>query len=267
MSDIRGVLSEIHKLDELTDRKLWINQIHPLLKLGVTVAYLVTVTSFSRYDLFGVLSMFIYLFIGFNVADLSFRQCLRRIRLILPLILMISIANPIFDQNQILLGFHVISAGLISMVVLWVKGIYCVIGGYLLIATTSIENICYALECIHVPDIIVTQILLTYRYISLLLQQVHQLTQAYALRAPKQKGINYKSWGPLVGQLLLRSIDRSNEVYESMTLRGYHGSFAYMKGKNKLNLSGFLYFGIWILIFFLLRRYPVLVLLGTLFGG
>ena len=42
---------------------------------------------------------------------------------------------------------------------------------------------------------------------------------AYALRAPGEKGIHFRAWGSLLGQLLLRSVDRAQLVYESMLLR------------------------------------------------
>ena len=72
-----------------------------------------------------------------------------------------------------------------------------------------------------------TQLLLSYRYLTLLLEQADTIAQAYALRAPKQKGEHFKVWGSLAGQLLLRSIDSANNLYDSMLLRGYQGEYYY----------------------------------------
>ena len=77
------------------------------------------------------------------------------------------------------------------------------------------------------PKLLVTQFLLTYRYLTLLLEQADTMAQAYILRAPKQKGVHFKVWGSLAGQLLLRSIDRANNLYDSMLLRGYQGEYYY----------------------------------------
>ena len=71
-----------------------------------------------------------------------------------------------------------------------------------------------------------TVILLIDRYIYILGQEAERIMTAYKLRAPSQKGIHYKAWGPLVGQWLIRSMERAQIVYESMTLRGYQGEFA-----------------------------------------
>ena len=53
------------------------------------------------------------------------------------------------------------------------------------------------------------------------------MTDAYALRAPGQKGIQFSAWGSFLGQLLLRSMDRAEELYSSMQLRGFSGDFLY----------------------------------------
>ena len=50
---------------------------------------------------------------------------------------------------------------------------------------------------------------------------MQQMSQAYALRAPGKRGIAFRHWGSFMGLLLLRSVDRSREVYQAMLLRGY----------------------------------------------
>ena len=172
-----------------------------------------------------------------------------------------------FDQNYFVINNVRISAGVLSMITLILKGIFSVLASYLLIATTSIEKICYALRCLHVPKAIVTQIMLMYRYITVLLEEVERITQAYMLRAPGQRGIHYKAWGTLVGQLLLKSVDRANAVYESMMLRGFCGEYQYMGEKVTYQWKDICYLLIWCVVFLVFRRYPVVLLAGSRFGG
>ena len=159
------------------------------------------------------------------------------------------------------------SAGVLSMLTLMMKGVFSVLASYLLIATTSIEKLCYALRLLHVPQILVTQLMLTYRYITVLLEEVNRMTQAYALRAPDQKGVHFKVWGSLTGQLLFRSMDRASAVYESMTLRGYQGEFAYIGEKAKWRRQDFLYLALWTGLIVVFRRVPVILAAGRLMGG
>ena len=106
-------------------------------------------------------------------------------------------------------------------------------------------------------------LLLTYRYISVMAEEVSIMTQAYSLRAPAQRGIHYSAWGSFLGQLLLRSMDRAQELYESMLLRGYHGAFFYAKAHAPI-ATDFLYALLWCAFFLLCRRYNLTQLLGQI---
>lgn len=78
------------------------------------------------------------------------------------------------------------------------------------------------------------------------------MSQAYALRAPGQKGINLKAWGSFAGLLLIRSIDRAQTVYESMQLRGFTGEFNDLKNV-KFRSADFLYLIFWCVILVAIR--------------
>lgn len=245
MNKLKRARYELQHMDELAERDQWVNEIHPLVKLVLTVFYISITVSCSKYDLGEILRMGCYPIVIFILGELSFRDCLRRLRVILPLVCLVGICNPFFErQPMAFLGGLVIVDGIISALSLICKGIYCVLASYLLIATTSMESICYALRLLHIPSILVTQILLTYRYISVLLREAEQMMQSYTLRAPGQRGVHFRVWGSLAGQLLLRSVDRAKAVYESMILRGYHGEF-YSAGNKKAGIRDILYLVAW----------------------
>lgn len=227
MSKITGTISEIHSLEEQAQQSTPLTTLHPLAKLLMTMAYIVTLMSLGKYNLPGTLFMASYPLLGFHLGHLAWREGLWRLRLILPLVACVGIANPFFDKHIIYWGDFIIRAGYLSFFSLLLKGVLAVLASYLLIATTTIEQICYALRLLQLPKLLVTQLLLSYRYLTLLLEQADTIAQAYALRAPKQKGVHFKVWGSLAGQLLLRSIDRANNLYDSMLLRGYQGEYYY----------------------------------------
>ena len=259
-------------MDALAKRDTWICRIHPLAKLFLTIFYIVLVVSFHKYDLTGLLGMILYPLILFNLGDLSFGNALRRLRIVLPLVCIIGIFNPLFDRAPAAVFFGVtVSGGVISMITLMIKAVLTVLASYLLIATTSIEKLCYALRKIHVPQMIVVELLLIYRYISVLLAEAGRITQAYSLRAPGQKGVAFKAWGPLLGQMLLRSMDRAGALYESMCLRGFHGEF-YPAGFGRDNgrqgtavWKSLVYVLLWAAVLVLLRIVPVMGLVGRIF--
>ena len=267
MSKIGNAISEIHRMDQLAERDQWVNRIHPLVKFVLTIAYIAIVVSFHKYDIYGIAGMAIYPYLMYTIADLSWKDSFKRLKIVLPLVCFIGIFNPIFDRTIVTLGDMQIRAGVLSMLTLMMKGVFSVLASYLLIATTSIDKICYALDLLHVPKIMITQFMLTYRYVTVLLEEVNRITQAYALRAPKQKGIHYRVWGSLTGQLLLRSMDRATVVYESMTLRGFQGNYRYLGKKIKWSWKDGLYMLIWLVLFVVLRKIPVILVIGNYVGG
>ena len=89
------------------------------------------------------------------------------------------------------------------------------------------------------------------------------MTDAYHLRAPGQKGIHISAWGSFLGQLLLRSMDRAQELYASMLLRGYHDHFHYADIE-RFKLRDALFMAGCILFFILLRYGNIAQLLGGL---
>lgn len=267
MSKIGNAIHEIHHIDTLASKDQWVNQLHPLVKFIITISYIAAVVSFQKYDVTGLAGMVIYLIAGFILSELSFWDSVKRLRLVLPLICFLGILNPFFDKNYVWIAGMQVSAGVLSMITLILKGVFSVLASYLLIATTSVDKLCYAFRMLHIPRAMVMQFMLTYRYITVLLEEADRITQAYALRAPKQKGIHFKVWGSLTGQLLLRSMDRANNVYESMLLRGYKGNYRYMRERLAVRPQDIVYLLFWLGIIVLFRAYPVMLIIGNLTGG
>ena len=163
---------------------------------------------------------------GYQLAGLSMRLCFQKLRMVLPLVCAVGLLNPLFDRQIVVqVGTLAVSGGVLSMLTLILKGVFCLLASFLLMATTTIEAICRALRQLHVPKLLTNLLLLTFCYVGLLLSEVAVMQQAYSLRAPGQKGIHISAWGSFLGQLLLRSMDRAQALYESMELRGFSGEF------------------------------------------
>ena len=258
MNSIEKNLSELNKLQNLQQRSHWMNDLHPLGKLLLSVLYIFTVVSFDKYALTGLIVMSVYPIFGFIVGELSFKEGLYRMRLILPLVLFVGVFNPFFDRQVVtMMGALSITGGVLSMVTVMLKGFYSVLSVYILIATTSIDDICYALRVLHLPKVLVIVIMLIYRYFGVMAIEANRIMTAYKLRAPSQNGIHYKAWGTLVGMWLLRSMDKAENVYESMLLRGFNGDFKVRK--KKVRLLDVLYPVLWIVVFVVIRHSGVFI--------
>ena len=265
MDKLSQAQSELREMDALAAEDSPIHRLHPLCKLLVTVAYIAMVVSFPKYDFTGLVVMVLYPVFLFQAALIPVGTCFYKLRVVLPLVCAVGLVNPFLDKMPLLqFGNLTVTGGMVSMVTLMLKGVFSLMASFLLIATTPIDSLCAALRRLHVPSLLTTLLLLTYRYIGVMLEEVGIMTEGYKLRAPGQKGIHISAWGSFLGQLLLRSMDRAQELFDSMQLRGFRGEFFYANVP-PCKFSGILYTIACVGMFLLARLIPITSALGNLF--
>ena len=265
MNKIEDAIYQVHYIDNNSNNNNILNKIHPLVKLIISVVYILFLTSINKYNLTITLAMSIYLIIVSIIGDLSIKNCIKRLRIVLFLLIIIGIANPILDRQVVTsIGIIPITTGMISALTLILKGIFAIISSYFLIVTTGVENICYALKKLHIPNILITIFMLIYRYIIVLLKEVQKIWTAYSLRAPKQKGIHFKAWGSMIGSLMIRSIDKAEVIYQAMELRGFSPDNFFMKNQ-KIDRTSIIYFMAGLLLLLIIRFIPIFDLVGNVF--
>lgn len=265
MNKMEKALSELGHMDELAVKKSPIHSLNAGAKLLSTIVYILIVMSFNKYDLSGLVPMVLVPVLLYQISGISIGSCFYKLRIVLPLVMAVGLFNPIFDREIMLhIGGIGISGGVISMLTLMLKGVLCLMMSFLLIATTPFDTICAAMRTAHIPAMLVTLLLLTYRYVGVMTEELSIMTDAYMLRAPGQKGIQFSAWGSFFGQVLLRTMDRGQELYSSMLLRGYHDHFHYAPVKPFRAKDG-AYLIITCLCFVMLRYFNVAETLGRLF--
>ncbi len=96
-----------------------------------------------------------------------------------------------------------------------------------LVGTLDVAILGHALEHLYVPEKLTHLLLFTVRYLDLLDRQFRQLTAAMRVRGfrPRMDLHTYRTYGYLVGMLLVRSLDRSERVLAAMKCRGFRGHF------------------------------------------
>jgi cobalt/nickel transport system permease protein len=266
MSKMTDSLFNMRLLDELARKETFIHRIHPLIKVLTTVVYLTVVASFGRYEISSLLPFVFYPVLIFSLAEIPVAPILKMILLVEPLIIGIGILNPLFDHSVVVIGGIAFSRGWIPFLSIFIKCTLTVTASILLIATTGMDRLAAALRMLKIPRIFVLQLLLTYRYISVLTEEVSRMLRAYSLRAPGQKGIKRSVWGSFAGLILLRTFERAERVYQAMSLRGFTGE--YHTGENpKPGFKDFAYFVGWNLFFVIARICNIPLLIESLFTG
>lgn len=257
----------LRTLDELAFQKSVIHTLPSIIKLLTTVAFLVTVVSFSRYEVVGLITLLIYPILMISLADLPSGFLVKQMLLVAPLVAFVAIFNPLFDHS---IGWKIgevtISGGWLSFISIILKFILTVLSCLVLIATSGIEGVCSALTRLKFPRILAVQLLLIYRYIMVLMDEAGRLTRAYHLRSVTGKGIEYRAWGSLLGQFLLRSIDRAGRIYQAMRCRGFDGEF-HMLRNECLTPVGLCFMAGWVCFFIMVRFYNLPYLFGKILMG
>ncbi len=124
--------------------------------------------------------------------------------------------GPIAIRQEGLLAMGLIAGRFLSIVTL----------GMLLLGTTPLLVLVNSLVSLGLPPLLAEMALLAYRYLFDIADQLAHLRRAMRLRGFNPKG-NRQSWQQLaavMGTLLVRSYEQSEQVYKAMRLRGYDSS-------------------------------------------
>ncbi len=128
-------------------------------------------------------------------------------------------------------GLSISDAGLLRFSGIVARSLISIQAAVLLTATTRFPDILHALRHLKVPAVLVSIIAFMYRYLFVLVDEAERLMRARASRSGRQPGLpggGSVRWraavaGHMAGQLLVRSLDRSDRVYQAMLARGYRG--------------------------------------------
>lgn len=267
MTAIETALYEIGYLDTLSLRNGPVQRLDPRVKVLTTMAFILTVVSFGRYEISALLPMFLYPVFLMAAGDLPALRLVKRLLIVSPFAVFIGMFNPIFDREVLVhLGPVGISGGWISFASILVRFALTVSAALVLIAVTGFNGICMALERIRVPSVFAVQLLFLYRYIFVLTEEAARMARARSLRSFSGRGKGIRAFGSLVSQLLLRTLDRAERIHLSMVCKGFDGRIRLLRTLmiGRVDAGFFL---VWILFFALVRFYNLPRLMGELLRG
>jgi len=117
--------------------------------------------------------------------------------------------------------------GLAMAVGIALKGNAIVLVLVALLGTQDLVTLGHALRHLRVPEKLIHLLLFTVRYLDVLDREYGRLRGAMKMRGfrPRMDGHTYRSYGHLVGMLLVRSLDRSDRIVAAMKCRGFRGRF------------------------------------------
>lgn len=178
------------------------------------------------------------------LAGISVRRVLARLAIVNTFIVFLWLILPLTSQGEVLyavgpLKVHDDGVQLALLITLKSNAIVLALIG--LLATSPIVNLVHALSHMGVPDKLVHLFFFCFRYIHVIHEEYHKLSNAMKIRGfrPRTDRHTYRSLAYLVGMLLVRSFDRSTRILDAMKCRGFKGQF-YILGHYEMRRQDYL---------------------------
>ena len=174
---------------------------------------------------------FIGLLLAFTFAlsaSLNMKRTIRRViamdMFVLVMIVMLPFTmdgTPLFH----VFGFAASQEGFIHAIGIALKANAVVLTLLSLVGTIEASVLGHALARLYVPEKLVHLLLFTVRYLDVISREYKSMRKAMKARAfvPRNNLHTWRSFGYLIGMLLVRSLERSERIYAAMKCRGYCG--------------------------------------------
>ncbi len=215
LASVRGVRSYLGRVD-------------PRLRVIAAVVFSVVVAVADRFEVLATALAASVL--GLAFSGMSLRAVRRRLAPLNVVLLIMAVLLPLTTQgtSAIEIGPLAFSGkGLALGAQIAVKGNAIVLALLALLGSIDATSLGHALSHLRVPDKLTHLLLFTVRYIDVLHREYGRARAAMKVRGfrPRMDRHTYRSYGYLVGMLLVRSFDRAERIVAAMKCRGFRGRF------------------------------------------
>ncbi|MEE4194688.1 MAG: cobalt ECF transporter T component CbiQ [Anaerolineae bacterium] len=217
-----------------------IQNLEPRVKIVFTFGFILMLSlspvgAWAAYFLFFCLILSIAIASEVNMNVLLKRSLLSLVFILSAFPLIFTAPAPYLSVNLLdSFTIQISYSGLIRFASIGFKAYISMLAALLLTQTTEVPDLLVAFQRLRIPRIFIMILSLMWRYLFVIRQEALSLQHARASRsAASQNGNRNKRGGSLVwrasvtggmvGNLLLRSMERADRVYAAMLSRGYNG--------------------------------------------
>ena len=223
MSSIQSALNDFASLDGYSSRQTALSGLDPRAKVLATLGFTIAVVSFDRYTIAALLPFALFPVVIAVLGEIPLKALRTKIVTAAPFAIMVGIFNPLMDHKPIFDLFGIsVSGGWVSFASILIRFALTVAAALVLVATTGFHQICVGLARLGIPQVFTTQLLFMHRYSLVLAGEVGRMNLARELRGGA-KSLPLAVYGPMLGHMLLRAMDRSQRIYHAMISRGFSG--------------------------------------------
>ncbi len=213
---------------------------NPLIKILLIVSFIISIITTNNLNFDKLFLHFITIFILISTYKISLKKFIRKFTTLIPFIIFFSITS-LMTKNFLIFISIILKSSLSLLTVVF------------LIETTNFINLIQSLKTLKIPNEILNTIMLIYRYFFVLLEEIKKMEIARDLRyfggyIKRQ----IRVYSNIIGVLFLRSIEKSERVYNAMKLRGYNGEINYLFSF-KLNKKEVIFLSLFILVLIFIK--------------
>ncbi|MBF0232733.1 MAG: cobalt ECF transporter T component CbiQ [Desulfamplus sp.] len=292
MANLQNNLFDIFYMDTLASGETWLHRLDPRAKVLTTLIFVGTVVSCGKYEISMLIPFTLYPVAIVALANLPVLYIIKKMTLLMPFAFFIGIFNPIMDRAVILkidltdifvwmdsiglnnlmglidiiglkgiVGTIDVSGGWISFFSIMMRFCLTVGAALILICTTGFDSVCMALQKFGVPSPFIAQLMFLYRYMFVLIDEASRMVRARALRTFDTGHMKLDLFAPMIGQLLLRTLDRAQRIHLAMCCRGFDGHIRMVR-KMDIGMPEILFTIGWLFAFVIFRMYNIPIGLG-----
>jgi cobalt/nickel transport system permease protein len=220
-----STLLSTHAID---DRQAYLSLVDPRARLAVAVVASVMIVVAGRLNVVGL--ALAAAAAAWPLSGLPLRVVIKRLLPLNAIMLLLIVLLPLTTPGTVAwrpgpLCFS--KEGLQLGAAIALKGNAVVLTLVVLLGTMDAVTLGHALHHLHVPEKLAHLLLFTVRYLDVLHREYLRLRAAMKTRGfrPGLDRHTYRSFGYLVGMLLVRSLDRAERIAAAMKCRGFRGHF------------------------------------------
>ena len=203
-------------------------QIDPRIRVVVTLVFSVQAALSTHWPICAAaLALAVVLVLA---ARLPGRLLLKRLAALNVFVLLVALLLPISVPGEAAFQLGPVTfsrAGLQQAGLIALRANAIVLATLALLGTMELVTLGHALHHLKLPDKLIHLMLLCVRYVDVLGREYHRLVTALKVRGfrPRPNRHTLRTFGYLVGMLLVRSFDRSDRILAAMKCRGFRGRF------------------------------------------
>ncbi|MFD0978343.1 cobalt ECF transporter T component CbiQ [Tropicimonas aquimaris] len=204
----------------------WLGRIDPRVRIVAALAFAVVTVACGRLPvLLAALGIAVALLAASRLpAGRTLRRMATMDGFILILLVMLPFTVP-GEPMFTIWGLPASREGLLQAVEILLTANAVILALMALVGTMEPVTMGHALHALRVPTALVHLLMFTVRYIDVLREEYLRLRQAMKARGfrPSTDWHCYRSFGYLLGMLLVRSMERSERILDAMKCRGFTG--------------------------------------------